>query len=77
MPTLRLHGPPSLALDDGRELALSARESALLAWLHLEGPTPRARIAGLLWPGGDEGRARTNLRQTLARLRRAAGHLLD
>jgi len=77
MPTLRLHGPPSLALDDGRELTLSARESALLAWLHLEGPTPRARIAGLLWPGGDEARARANLRQTLARLRRAAGPLLD
>lgn len=76
MPTLRLHGPATLTLDDGAELALAAREAALLAWLHLEGPTPRARLAALLWPSGDESRGRTNLRQTLARLRRAAGDVL-
>jgi DNA-binding SARP family transcriptional activator len=76
MPTLRIHGPAQLTLDDGRALALSAREAALLAWLHLQGPTARARLAGLLWPLGDDARARTNLRQTLARLRRAAGEVL-
>lgn len=72
---LHLHGPPRLAHEAG-ELALSAREAALLAWLHLEGPTPRGRIAGLLWPGGTEAQARANLRQTLARLKRAAGALV-
>jgi DNA-binding SARP family transcriptional activator len=76
MPTLRLHGPATLTLDDGAEIGLAAREAALLAWLHLEGPTPRARLAALLWPSGDESRGRTNLRQTLARLRRAAGDVL-
>ncbi len=76
MPELRLHGPPDVALDDGQVLPLSAREAALLAWLHLEGATPRARIAGLLWPGGTEVQARANLRQTLVRLKRAAGDLL-
>ncbi len=76
MPTLHLHGPPLVVLDDGRTLPLAAREAALLAWLHGEGATPRARIAGLLWPAGTEAQARANLRQTLARLRRAAGELL-
>ncbi len=72
---LHLHGPPRLAHEAG-ELALSAREAALLAWLHLEGPTARGRIAGLLWPAGTEAQARANLRQTLARLKRAAGALV-
>jgi DNA-binding SARP family transcriptional activator len=76
MPTLRLYGAATLTLDAGQEIALAAREAALLAWLHLEGPTPRARLAALLWPSGDESRGRTNLRQTLARLRRAAGEVL-
>ena len=73
MPKLHLHGPPRLVDDDTGELALSAREAALLAWLHVEGPTPRGRIAGLLWPAGTEAQARANLRQTLARLKRTAG----
>lgn len=76
MPKLHLHGPPRLVADDAGELALSAREAALLAWLHLEGPTPRGRIAGLLWPAGTEAQARANLRQTLARLKRAAGSVV-
>jgi DNA-binding SARP family transcriptional activator len=76
MPLLHLHGTPRLARDSAAELALSAREAALLAWLHAAGPTPRARIAGLLWPGGSEAQARANLRQTLARLKRAAGDVV-
>jgi DNA-binding SARP family transcriptional activator len=74
-PTLRLHGPPAVQRPAGA-VALSAREAALLAWLHHEGPTARAKLAGLLWPGGDEARARANLRQTLKRLKRDAGELL-
>ena len=35
MPTLRLYGATTLALDGGEEIALAAREAALLAWLHL------------------------------------------
>jgi len=76
MPQLELHGPPCLRRTDGRVLALAPREAALLAWLHLEGPTPRAALAGRLWPGGAEAKARANLRQTLLRLKRAAGSAL-
>lgn len=77
MPVLHLHGPPAVTLDDGRRVDLAAREAALLAWLHLEGPTSRARMAGQLWPAGGEAKARANLRQTLRRLRRDGGELLS
>ena len=76
MPTLYLFGTPRLAVQGRAELLLSVREAGLLAWLHLEGPSPRARVAGLLWPGGDESQARANLRQALVRLKRAAGEVL-
>ncbi len=76
LPLLHLHGTPRLARAGAGELALAPREAALLAWLHAEGPTPRARVAGLLWPAGSEAQARANLRQALARLKRAAGPVL-
>jgi DNA-binding SARP family transcriptional activator len=53
--------------------ALERRTAGLLAFLALEGPTPRARLAGLLWPDSGEERARTNMRQLLRRLKLAAG----
>ncbi|WP_374438575.1 AAA family ATPase [Inhella sp.] len=73
---LQLNGRPQVCPPDGAAVPLSAREAALLAWLHLEGPTPRSRLAGLLWPAGTEAQARANLRQALARLRRGAGELV-
>jgi DNA-binding SARP family transcriptional activator len=73
---LSLHGSPLVKRAGRAPLPLSAREAALLAWLHLEGPTHRAPLAGRLWPGGDDAKARANLRQLLLRLRRAAGELL-
>ena len=66
MTRLRLHGPPVVEADGALRIPLSAREAALLAWLHLEGPASRARLAGLLWPAGTEAQARANLRQLLA-----------
>jgi hypothetical protein len=51
MPTIQLFGIPRIAGPGRADLPLSAREAGLLVWLHLEGPSPRARIAGLLWPG--------------------------
>ncbi|WP_418320811.1 ATP-binding protein [Piscinibacter sakaiensis] len=75
MTTLHLYGSPRLRFDGGRELPLSPREAALLAWLHGEGRTPRAKLAAMLWPHSGEAQARANLRQTLARLKRAAGVL--
>ncbi len=44
----------------------------ILAFVALEGPTPRERLAGLLWPERPEARARANLRQALLRISRSA-----
>ncbi len=77
MPALHLHGRPLLRLAPERELPLSARDAALLAWLALQGPTPRARLALLFWPEARGEQARGNLRQLLLRLRRHAGELLE
>jgi DNA-binding SARP family transcriptional activator len=48
----------------------------MLAWLALEGPTSRARIAALLWPDSEPEVARTALRQRLFRLGRQCGMAL-
>jgi len=58
---------------DGRTQPLAWRDAALLAWLALEGPTPRARLAALLWPDKDADGARNSLRQRLFQLRRQTG----
>lgn len=58
---------------DGRSVPLATRDAALLAWLALEGPTPRARVAQLLWPDSHAGAARNALRQRLFTLRKALG----
>lgn len=51
------------------DTAFSRRSAALIAYLALEGPTARSRLAGLLWPDSLEATARNNLRQALRRLR--------
>ena len=56
--------------------SLERKHAALLAWLWLEGPTPRSRLAGLLWPEVGEERARGNLRQRLLKLRQDAGDIV-
>ena len=53
--------------------ALPPRDAALLTWLALEGPTPRARLATLLWPASDATAARNTLRQRLFQLRKLVG----
>jgi DNA-binding SARP family transcriptional activator len=63
--TCELPGQPA------RELA--PREAALLAWLAVEGATPRARIAAVLWPDSDEAAQRNALRQRLFQLKRQFG----
>lgn len=73
---LHLHGPAHWRLDAGPARALERKHAALLAWLWLEGPTPRSRLAGLLWPEVSEERARGNLRQRLLKLRQDAGDIV-
>jgi len=63
-------------LSDGRRIELERKEAGLLAYLALEGSATRSRVAGLLWPDGSEQRARSNLRQRLARLRRSVGEIV-
>ncbi|HYO69843.1 MAG TPA: BTAD domain-containing putative transcriptional regulator [Archangium sp.] len=60
-------------LGPGGPLALERKTAGLLAWLALEGPTPKYRLAGILWPESGETRARNNMRQLLRRLRVATG----
>ena len=61
---------------DGAVAELASRDAALLAWLALEGPTPRARLATLLWPASDADAARNALRQRLFKLKRQCGDVV-
>jgi DNA-binding SARP family transcriptional activator len=70
---LSLAGSPHVRLADGEATPLALRDAALLAWLALEGPTPRARLAQLLWPESEPDAARNALRQRLFQLRRTLG----
>ena len=63
----RAHG------TDGVLHELAWRDAALLAWLAIEGPTPRARLAALLWPDSSTESARNSLRQRLFQLRKQVG----
>jgi DNA-binding SARP family transcriptional activator/tetratricopeptide (TPR) repeat protein len=64
---------PRVTHSDGQVQPLAALDAALLAWLAIEGPTPRARLAALLWPDKDADVARNSLRQRLFKLRKSVG----
>ena len=70
---LRLIGEAVGLHGDGRRLVLERKDALMLAYLAIEGPTPRGTLATLLWPDVDDERARSNLRQRLFRLRKALG----
>ncbi|MBZ4419302.1 AAA family ATPase [Myxococcus sp. RHSTA-1-4] len=65
----RFHGPHGT-------VELEGKQAALLALLALDGPSPRGRVAGLLWGDSPESVARNNLSQTLRRIHKACGHEL-
>jgi len=67
---IELAAAPQAVTLDGQAIALAPLDAALLAWLALEGATPRARMAQLLWPEKDAKVARNSLRQRLFQLRR-------
>lgn len=73
---LELSSHPVVVLATGERQMLAPRDAALLAWLAIEGPTPRARLAALLWPASDADAARNTLRQRLFQLRRHCGELV-
>lgn len=72
-PRLRLTGEGACLPGDGRTLALESKDALLLAYLAIEGPSPRAALASMLWPEVEPKRARANLRQRLFRLRKVVG----
>jgi DNA-binding SARP family transcriptional activator len=74
---LHLVDNASATLADGSSSALAPRDAVLLAWLALEGPTPRARLAELLWPDAAPDAARNTLRQRLFHLRKHCGELVS
>jgi DNA-binding SARP family transcriptional activator len=57
----------------GRRFDLALPDAQLLAWLAIEGATPRERLAALLWPDSGAEAARNALRQRLFRLRKQLG----
>lgn len=67
----------AVSLDDGRSVPLGPREALMLAWLAIEGPTPRLRLARLLWPHSPPEAARNVLRQRLFRLKRQGPDLVE
>ncbi|PYE49424.1 ATP-binding protein [Deinococcus yavapaiensis] len=70
---LSLLGLGRLVAPDGRRVRCEGRPLAALAFLALQGPTMRSRLAGLLWPDNTESVARNNLVQLLRRLAAACG----
>ncbi len=65
--------PASCQLPGQPARELAPRDAALLAWLAIEGPTARARLATLLWPDSDAEAARNALRQRLFQMKRQWG----
>ncbi len=66
---LELLGRGALVGASGQHLTLNSKLLSALAYLALEGPTPRARLADLLWPDVPATTARNNLVQLFRRAR--------
>lgn len=73
---LRLRTSPEAVAADGHARPLAPRDAALLAWLAVQGPTARNRLAALLWPDSEAEAARNALRQRLFQLKRLCGRAL-
>ena len=75
MPALRLNllGAASWSRDSEDAVALERRDAGMLAYLAIEGPTPRASLLDLLWPDAAREAARNHFRQRLYRLKKAVG----
>ena len=67
---LQLSHAGQVRVGDQSWLPLAPRDALLLAWLAVEGPTPRVRLAQLLWPDSTPEAARNSLRQRLFQLKK-------
>ncbi|WP_164885009.1 ATP-binding protein [Rubrivivax rivuli] len=70
---LQLRATPRWLDGSGTSRDLPPQDGLLLAWLALEGASPRARLIALLWPDKAPDAARNALRQRLFQLRRLCG----
>lgn len=70
---LQLARDPQVLRAGASPHMLAPRDASLLAWLALEGPTLRTRLAAILWPESDADSARNALRQRLFQLRKQVG----
>ncbi|MFC4453924.1 BTAD domain-containing putative transcriptional regulator [Deinococcus sonorensis] len=70
---LKLLGPPQVVTADGQVIRCERKVAALLSYLALEGPTPRATLVRLLWPETPVSASRNNLVHHLRRLKKACG----
>jgi DNA-binding SARP family transcriptional activator len=69
----RVLGIAQLQGPEEQRVRLERRAAALLAYLALEGPSPKFPLACLLWPDSPPTTVRNNMRQLLRRLRLASG----
>jgi DNA-binding SARP family transcriptional activator len=75
-PVVTLFGGPYVTVD-GHRLDVPEGGKRLLAYVCLtRGPVERRRVAGTLWPEGDDARAAGNLRSALWRLKGSGIHVL-
>ncbi len=72
---LRLLGSPQLQISN-KTITPDRRMAGVLAYLALEGPTHKYKLAGFLWPNAEETTARNNMRQLLRRARTSGGDIV-
>lgn len=70
---LQLSAHPRASVGPGAWQPLALRDAVLLAWLAVEGPSSRDRLATLLWPDSAPDAARNALRQRLFLLKKQLG----
>jgi DNA-binding SARP family transcriptional activator len=70
---LLLGSSPQFVSASGTVSDLALRDAIMLAWLAIEGPTQRTRLASLLWPESTAEAARNALRQRLFQLKKQLG----
>lgn len=72
---LSLLGIPHLDTPYG-PVTFERKTAAVLAYVALEGATPKYKLSGLLWPDSGEAAAKNNMRQLLRRLRLAGADVV-
>lgn len=70
---IQLLGGATLQRSDGLVVNLERKMAAAFAYLLLEGPTYRARLADLLWPDSPEATGKNNLSQLIRKTRLTTG----